>query len=200
MGKRISYVQDLKYLKNVDELRKQEFSNHYYQYVKDFSQYGILLTIQPCYYYNGKYHTQKRNSGCFLAFRIRLYPEGMSFAQAKNCFLCKEFFSHKIVEIKKGKTGYCLKEFQTEDRATEHFIEQILNKASQLYIQEKDTLQAVRENPYDFLRSWIYIYRYRAERKHTLWGYNIEWLGLFIVILLICLSVYLRLKRIHYGH
>lgn len=173
-----------------------KFLSKYSCYIERLEAYGIKLTIQQCYYYNGKYHTEPRNSGCFLAFRIRLYPEKMSFAQASKSCLTKECFTHKMAQIIKQTKGYQVKEYEVSDRVIEHFIEKVLRKAESLCRQGKDAVQAIREEPYDLIHSWLYVYRNRNEVKCTLWGHRLEWMGLLIIILLICSHVYLRMKRI----
>lgn len=199
MRKRVCNVQDIKIAKKHEETLVVEFFDKYNHYVETFKEYGITLSIQPYYYYNGKYHTEARNTDYFLAFRFRLYPAKMSFAQAKKNFIYKEFFSHKITDISKKGNVFYVKEYPIKDRAVEHFLKQILHKITQLHIHNKDVLQAVVETPHDLLKSWLYINRYKTEVKYTLRGHRLDWWGLLVVILLICISMYLRLKRIHYA-
>lgn len=193
------YVSNVFYTENIKDWQKPasvNFLDKYSCYTEKFNRCGIRLTIQQCYYYNGKYHTEPRNTGCFLAFRIRLYPEKMSFTQARKAYLTKECFSHKIAQITKKPKGYHVKEYQVCDKAIERFMGRILSKAEALYRQGKDTVQAIREEPRDLIQSWWYVYRNRNEVKCTLWGHRLEWVGLFFIILLICSYVYLRMKRI----
>lgn len=164
-------------------------------YVDKFEKYGLKLLITPCYYYRGQYKT-KKNSHCFLAFRIQLFPCEYSYSQATRKFLSKKFFSKKIAKFDKTSTGWLVNIKTNNDIALHIFLRKYLKKAEFYYVNSLDTKRAVKETFVDNIRSIIYAYRYRNEIKCSYYGRNIEWFYIVIVLLIICISVYYHLKRI----
>ncbi len=181
---------------NWEQNVQQEFLSQYGHFIGKYKELGITLSLQPCYFYSGKYHTQKRNSGCFIAFRIRLYPEKYTYTQARNKSLSQEFFSHKMAKIKKVSSGYQLVTYSAIDNAVNHFLKKYLSRAAMLYDQGAMPSLAIRETLGNVLRSFLYVYRYRSEVKRTYHGHSLEWIVLLLVVLLICARVYVRIKRL----
>lgn len=172
------------------------FLSMYYPFCSDFQLYGIRLIMKPCYYYNGKYHSTKRNSGCSLVFRIRLFPNHLTYSQAVKQCIYQEFFTHTLGKIQKKELGFEITKFPTHDAPVDRFLNKYLHKARLLSSKEKCVTLAIRESAGDILRSLFYFSRYKNEAKHTLNGVNLEYLFLAITAFLIALRVYWRLRRL----
>ena len=99
-----------------------EFLANFSHYVELFKELDIQLTITPCYYYNAKFHTKVRKKGACVLFRIRLYPQSLTFEQAKKSHLSKEFFSHKIISYNETQQGYTIKRYSSTDKFLKSFL------------------------------------------------------------------------------
>lgn len=172
------------------------FLSVYHSFYSEFQLYGIQLMMKPCYYYNGKYHSTKRNSGCSLVFRIRLFPNRLTYSQAVRQCVYQEFFSQTLAKISKKERGFEITKYNTHDASVERFLNKYLRKARLLSGKEKCATLAIRESATDILRSLFYIFRYKNEAKHTLNGVNLEYLFLAITAFLIAIRVYWRLRRL----
>ena len=168
----------------------------YGRYIEQYNQCGIHLEMKLCYFYQGKYHTQRRSSGCFLAYRIRLYPSSLSFNQAVSAFCYKEFFSRKLAEIRKLPDGYQIKTYSPADIPLNRFLNKHLKKAHCYLRRNGNALLSIRESPGDIFRSFGHLNRYGAEIKRTFRGVELDWIYLLIVIILICISSYMHIKRL----
>ena len=174
----------------------KDFLLEYSTFVANYSLYGIQLKISPCYYYNGKYHSDKRNSGCSLVFRIRLFPNNLTFSQAVEKGIYQEFFSRVVGHIKKTHQNYVITKRRVKDVALERFLKKHLQKAILLSEKKKSTNLAIKESIGDILRSLVCSARYKHEVKLTIKGISLEYVFLFIAIVLIAFRVYARLRRL----
>lgn len=190
--KRSETVLDPKRVTTWEQKINDSFTDRYKHYVEAYQKYGVTLSLRPCYYYRGKYHTN-RNSNCFLAFRIRIFPECKTYSQAvlKHCY--KEFFSHKLGTIAKHGDTIRLTTYSVNDVALCLFLDKYLKK---LQDPSVNNIEAIKEVPGDVLRSIVFIYRFRSELKRTYRGRDLSWIFICIVIFLISLSAYFHIKRL----
>lgn len=171
------------------------FLAEYSHYIDKFEEYSIKLSMRPCFFYNKKYHTDMRREGCFLAFRVRLFPIGYTYSRAVKEFVFQEFFTHKIGEISKMAYEYKVTKYAVKDLLLERFLKKYLNRASTLLKKGRNPILAIQESIGDLLRSIIHVSRYRNEIKDTFRGINIEGIYLLLSAILICLQVYWRMRR-----
>lgn len=175
----------------------KEFTDEYDNYIAIYKQFGIALRITPCYYYNGKYHTDHRMTGCFLAFRIQCFPINLTFKQAVKEQKYKEFFSHKMLQIKKGLDYYKVRKYSICDRQLKGFLDKHIKRAKKYKQTQINPVQCLQERLADVIVSCIYIYRYRNEVKKTYHGFDLGWLLLILATILAGLSSYMHLKRLY---
>jgi len=186
-------------IKEIEKANINRFIKKYGAFILKCQQYGLILDIIPCYYYNGKYHTQPRITKCYLSFRIRCYPSSLTFNQSIRNHLYKEFFSHKILDVQKKKDFYEVKEFSTRDISLEKWLQNLLKRAENLQKANKDAKLCAKERLLDVLVSCIYIYRFRNEVKKTYRGFYLGWILLIVTIALIALSEYMHLKYLFWD-
>ncbi len=194
MEKSVCYVHSLDEVDKLELIIRRDFLADYEHFSEKFEQYGISLVLQPCYYYNGKFHTKRNNKHCYLMYRIVLLPKGCTLSQAQQKFSYKKFFSKKLATISKDVCGYRVKINGIKDWFFLYYINKYLAKAKAFSIRNLSCMRVLNENLVDVLWSIVFIYRYRNEVKHTIRGKSLEWVFLLFVFLLICLSSYFRIK------
>lgn len=165
-----------------------EFMTNFSRYVELFGKLDIQLTITPYYYYNAKFHTKARKKGSCMFFKIKLYPKSLTFEQAKNKHLVKEFFSHKIMSFTKTKKGYKTKLYSSNDKILKNFLARYLNRGSFLKTIGNEPQICLKESLSDIFRSFIFMYRYRNEVKTKYYGFDLSWIILIIALILIILE------------
>jgi len=194
MEVRVSILKDSTELEEWYKEINNSFVNLYGRYINEYNQYGIRLEMKPCYFYNGKYHTQKKIADFFMAYRIRLFPSSLSFNQAVSTFCYKEFFSRKLAEIRRISNGYRIKTYSPRDIFLTRFLNKHLKKAEYHFNQNGNSLLSIQESLGDILRSFRHIARYGPEIKRTFRGVSLDWIYLILVIILICLNSYMNIK------
>lgn len=170
------------------EKHYDDFSNQYSYYVNAFDTMNIKMEISPCYFYNMKFKMKKRQKGCCMFYRIRLFPKFFSFKHAQKKHLAKEIFSHKIIDFTKVSVGYKVKTNFNDDKILKTFLKNLLDRTIILNNSSKQGYMALKESICDVFRSFVLMHRYRSEVKTDFYGFDLHWIILLIAIILIILK------------
>ena len=174
----------------------EEFKEFYKCYEQQFLRCGIQMIMQPCFCHNKtqKYHTRRKVSGSFLAFKIKLFPSEVSYKEAKNKFMVREFISRKILSYRKSGEQIGAKFFGLKDLCLIWFLKGCLRKAGRYTDHNKGSHAAAKETFFDVLAPLVFIFRYRAEIKLNYRGHNLELYFIILIAILIILG-----NLIHYN-
>lgn len=184
----IYYFKNYSEVLNLKETTCETFLKDYNYYVESFNELNIQITIKPCYFYNGKFRTRMRKKGSSVFFRIRIFPKQYSFEQAKKMNIVKEMFSHKVIDFVETSTGYRVKSNSLDDKILRRFLNKYLQKSIALSRDSKQPEYSLKESLCDVFRSLFLMYRYRNEVKTTFYGFDLHWIILIIVLILIILQ------------
>lgn len=165
-----------------NEEMKKEILSIYEPYIEKFRTHGIQMKIDFVYFYNKKFHLKKNDNRCFMEFRVRLFPSGMSYSQAQSSFTFQNFFSHKLLKISKTRQAYRITKYSTKDSIMDKFLNQYLNKA-----QTQSPQQVLKEKISDIFRSYYYAYRFQNEIKMRFRNFNLMWIHVFIYVIVLIL-------------
>ncbi len=160
-----------------------EFNNRFFLYIEKFRKYGITMKISPCYCYGGKHHTEHRATGCFMSFKILLFPREMTYNKALKTFNAKKLFSTKVLTIKKIEDCYHIKRIAKSERILKRILDRYLRKAEKFFNSTKNPINAIRENFFDVIISWILLDRYFNEVKMTYRGTSLIWFFVLMIVI-----------------
>lgn len=165
-------------------------------FAKAFNREHIQLVIKPCYFYNQRFHTKCRKKGASVFLRIQLFDDESTFEQATKKHMSKAFFSRKLIAFAENRNGYEVVLYPCQDAAMECFFSRLLNKVEFLKKRGKPAKNVLRENLGDVLRSVVFMNRYRTEVKTNFYSFDLQWIILFLVIILILLRVHAHYELI----
>lgn len=190
---------DLNELKIWEIKMIEDFKIFYKNYEEQFLKFGIQLSIQPCFchYKTQRYYTKRKNTGSYLAFKVRLFPANLSYKSAKKAFLYKEFISHKVSSYKTFDDKVQVKVFNIKDSQLIVFLTAYLKKVKKYAVRNRRPDMAIKETLVDVFIPLILIFRYRAEIKLEYRGHNIEVYFIILIAILIIIGNYIHYRAQH---